>query len=277
MTKAQESLEKKITSKSDPAAKVRLEFVDDEAIAVVTLNDPKFGNPMSPEMGDAFSRAVGEIRSDANVKAVIVRGAGKDFSVGGHRDMLIRLGSGSMTEQELHDFMLGFYNRWLPMLDLEVPVISALQGDCIGVAPVFACAPDIAFADETLNLQVTFAGLALYPGMGLPWLIARKIGASRAALLTMSNLPVSGREAERLGLVERCVLAGQVFDEALRVARDIVKSGPATVRLLKNNLGQKRNELRAELERNALQQAKDFQTADYRARIAHYLPNHYDR
>jgi enoyl-CoA hydratase/carnithine racemase len=181
MTKAQESLEKKITSKSNPDAKVQLEFVDDGAIAVVTLNDPKFGNPMSPEMGDAFSGAVGEIRNDANVKAVIVRGVGKDFSVGGHRDMLIRLGSGAMTEQELHDFMLGFYNRWLPMLDLEVPVISALQGDCIGVAPVFACAPDIALADETLNLQVTFAGLALYPGMGLPWLIARKIGASRAS------------------------------------------------------------------------------------------------
>lgn len=277
MTKAQELLEKKITSKSDPDAKVRLEFVDDGSIAVVTLNDPKFGNPMSPEMGDAFSRAVSEIQSDENVKAVIVRGAGKDFSVGGHRDMLIRLGSGALNEQELHDFMLGFYNRWLPMLDLEVPVISALQGDCIGVAPVFACAPDIALADETLNLQVTFAGLALYPGMGLPWLIARKIGASCAALLTMSNLAVSGREAERLGLVERCVPAGQVFDEAVRVARNIAKSGPVTVRLLKKNLGLRRNELQTELERNALQQAKDFQTEDYRARIAHYLPEHYDR
>jgi enoyl-CoA hydratase/carnithine racemase len=277
MTKAQESLDTKVTSKSDSGAKVQLEFVDYGGIAIVSLNDPKLGNPMSPEMGDAFSRAVSEIQSDANVKAVVVRGVGKDFSVGGHRDMLIRLGSGAMTEQELHDFMLGFYNRWLPMLDLEVPVISALQGDCIGVAPVFACAPDIALADETLNLQVTFAGLALYPGMGLPWLIAHKIGASRAALLTMSNLAVSGREAERLGLVERCVPTGQVFDEAFRVARDIAKSGPATVRLLKKNLGLKRNELQAELERNALQQARDFLTEDYRARIAHYLPNHYDQ
>jgi 2-(1,2-epoxy-1,2-dihydrophenyl)acetyl-CoA isomerase len=277
MTKAQESLDKKDPSKSDPDAKVQLEFVDDGAIAIVTLNDPNLGNPMSPEMGDAFSRAISEIRSEAHVKAVVVRGAGKDFSVGGHRNMLIRLGSGAMTEKELHDFMLGFYNRWLPMLDLEVPMISALHGDCIGVAPVFACAPDIALADETLNLQVTFAGLALYPGMGLPWLIARKVGASRAALLTMSNLAVSGREAERLGLVERCVPAGQVFDEALRVARDIGKSGSGTVRLLKKNLGLKRNEIQAEFERNALQQAKDFQTEDYRARIAHYLPNHYDQ
>jgi 2-(1,2-epoxy-1,2-dihydrophenyl)acetyl-CoA isomerase len=255
---------------------LHLEYLDGKSIAVITLDDAAHGNAMSPEMGDAFSRAVREIQKESSARAAVIRGAGKDFSIGGHRDMLIRLGNGSMTEQQLHDFMLAFYDRWLPMLDLEVPVISALQGDCIGVAPVFACAPDIAVADETLNLQVTFAGLALYPGMGLPWLLARKVGASRAALLTMSNLAVSGREAERLGLVERCVPAGQAFDEALRVARDIAASAPETVRLLKKNLGLQRGELQAELERNAAQQARDFRTDEYHARIAHYLPNHYD-
>jgi 2-(1,2-epoxy-1,2-dihydrophenyl)acetyl-CoA isomerase len=255
---------------------LHLEYLDGKSIAVITLDDAAHANAMSPEMGDAFSRAVREIQKESGARAAVIRGAGKDFSIGGHRDMLIRLGNGSMTEQQLHDFMLAFYDRWLLMLDLEVPVISALQGDCIGVAPVFACAPDIAVADETLNLQVTFAGIALYPGMALPWLLARKVGASRAALLTMSNLAVSGREAERLGLVERCVPAGQAFDEALRVARDIAASGPETVRLLKKNLGLQRGELQAELERNAMQQARDFRTAEYRARIAHYLPNHYD-
>jgi len=255
---------------------LHLEYLDGKTIAVITLDDPTHANAMSPEMGDAFSHAVRVIQSEGDVRAAVIRGAGKDFSIGGRRDMLIRLGNGSMTEQQLHDFMLAFYDRWLPMLDLEVPVISALQGDCIGVAPVFACAPDIAVADETLNLQVTFAGLALCPGMGLPWLLARKVGASRAALLTMSNLAVSGREAERLGLVERCVPAGQAFGETLRIARDIAASGPETVRLLKKNLGLQRGELRAELERNAVQQAKDFRTDEYRARIAHYLPNRYE-
>jgi enoyl-CoA hydratase len=255
---------------------IHLEYFDGKTLAVITLDDPTRANAMSPEMGDAFSNALREVQNQTDVRAVIIRGAGKDFSIGGHRDMLIRLGNGGMTERQLHDFMLAFYDRWLSMLDLEVPVISALQGDCIGVAPVFACAPDIAVADETLNLQVTFAGLALYPGMGLPWLLARKVGASRAALLTMSNLAVSGREAERLGLVERCVPAGQAFGETLRIARDIAASGPERVRLLKKNLGLQRGELRAELERNAVQQAKDFRTDEYRARIAHYLPNRYE-
>jgi hypothetical protein len=114
---------------------LHLEYRDGKTIAVITLDDPAHANAMSPETGDAFSRAVRDIQSESDIRAVLIRGAGKDFSVGGHRDMLTRLGNGSMTEQQLHDFMLAFYDLWLPMLDLEVPVISALQGDCIGVAP----------------------------------------------------------------------------------------------------------------------------------------------
>jgi len=80
-------------------------------------------------MGDVFTRHIGFIQREAAVKAVIIRGAGKDFSIGGHRDMLIGLGKPGRSEKELRDFMLAFYNRWLPVLDLSVPVIAVLQGD----------------------------------------------------------------------------------------------------------------------------------------------------
>jgi 2-(1,2-epoxy-1,2-dihydrophenyl)acetyl-CoA isomerase len=142
------------------------------------------------------------------------------------------------------------------------------------VGPVFACAPDIALADETLNLQITFAGLNFYPG--IPYLLVRKVGANRAAFLIMPNRAVSGREAERLGLVERCVASGTAFDEALKLAREIAASSSTTVRLLKSRLGPRRADLQSELEANAAQQAKDLQTEEYRQRVAHYLPNHYD-
>ena len=106
--------------------------------------------------------------------------------------MLIKLGNSTMDESQLREFMIGFYNRWRPMLDLDIPVISALQGDCIGVAPVFACAPDIALADETFILQVTFAGLNFYPGMGIAYLLARKAGESRAAFQPDGSLQRPG-------------------------------------------------------------------------------------
>jgi 2-(1,2-epoxy-1,2-dihydrophenyl)acetyl-CoA isomerase len=112
--------------------------------------------------------------------------------------------------------------------------------------------------------------------MGLPYLLARKVGSGRASILLMANLAISGPEAERFGLIERCVQAGTVFDEALKMARYVAASEPGTVRKLKRHLGLQRAELKAELELNAAQQAKDFQTEEYRRRVEHYLPNHYD-
>ena len=262
-------------SGSDLGPTVHLEILDEGTIAVLTLDDFKGTNVMSPEMGDAFGRHIAFLQKDASVKAVILRGAGKDFSIGGHRDMLIGLGKPGRSEKELHDFMLAFYNRWLPVLDLPVPVLAVLQGDCIGAAPVFACAADIAFADETLKLQITFAGLGLYPGMALPTLLTRKVGHSRASLLTMANEIVTGRQAERIGLVERCVPAGAGYEEALKTARAIGASAPSIVRLLKINLGIRKTDLISELKRNAEQQARDFQTDEYRNRVANYLPDHY--
>ena len=72
---------------------LQLEYLDGKTIAVITLNDPEHGNAMSPEMGDAFSDAIREIQGNLEARAAIIRGAGKDFSIGGHRDMLIRLGA----------------------------------------------------------------------------------------------------------------------------------------------------------------------------------------
>ncbi len=135
---------------------------------MLTLDDPNRANAMSAEMGDAFAKHIRSIERDPALRVVIIRGAGKDISIGGHRDMLTKLGSGELGgPKDLHDFMLKFYDRWLPMLDLPVPVISALQGDCIGVAPVFALAPDIAIADETLNFQVTFCRPGTLSGYGI--------------------------------------------------------------------------------------------------------------
>ena len=160
------------------------------------------------------------------------------------------------------------------MLDLPVPVIVVLPGDCIGVAPVFACAPDIAIADETLSLQVTFASLGFYPGMALPELLKRRIGPYNALRLCAANEALTGREAEQLGLVDKCLDSG-AFEYALQVAREITASAPSVVRLLKKNLGVDKSTLIAELERNAAQQAKDFGTEEYRRRVANYLPKHY--
>lgn len=87
-----------------------LELQDEGAIALVTLNHRADANAMSPEMGDAFRAIVGNLRDRRGLRAVIISGAGGNFSIGGQREMLAKLGDGSMDEKARHDFMIGYYD-----------------------------------------------------------------------------------------------------------------------------------------------------------------------
>ena len=254
---------------------VHLDLVDDGTIAIITLDDEKLGNPMTPEMGDAFRAAVERLKGLETLRAAIVRGAGKNFSVGGHRDMLSRLAEPSMTEQARHDFMLGFYDRWLTLLDIPVPLIATIEGDCIGVAPIFACASDICVADETANFQITFASLGLYPGMAMSYVVPKLVGSQQAALLMVAGAPFSGKDAAAVGLIASSVAKGTVHAEGLKIARQIAANAAEVVRPLTQALRIKRGELEPILESDATRQAQSYATQEFRDRIAKYLPNWY--
>jgi len=260
---------------SDSAEKVQLSLVDNGTIGIVVLNDPELGNPMNPEMGDEFHTIVEHTKSLKNLRAVIVRGAGRNFSVGGHREMLTGLAAPCMSEKARHDFMLGFYNKWLSMLEIPVPVVAAIEGDCIGVAPIFACASDISIADETANFQITFAGLGLYPGMAMSYVVPKLVGAQKAALLMVAGAPFSGKEAFDAGFVAKSVPKGTIHDEALKIARQVAANEPTVVRPLTLALRLKREELQPVLESDAARQAESYATAEFRKHIEEHLPNWY--
>ena len=252
-----------------------LDFQDEGALALVTLNHPADGNAMSPEMGDAFRAIVGELRDRSGLRAVILSGAAGDFSIGGKREMLAKLGDDSMDVKARHDFMIGYYDRWLTILDLPVPVIVAFEGKCIGVAVGFAFLCDIAIADETTHFDTGFAGVALFPGMGMAKLVPDAIGRSRAALTLTAGVPFSGAEAERLGVVARSVPAGTVHDAAMAIARRIAGNGEEVVRELVSAIRVKRKDLDDQLESDASTQAKNYASEEFRKRIVAYLPGHH--
>jgi enoyl-CoA hydratase/carnithine racemase len=256
---------------------VGLEWLEEGAIAVLTLNDPARINAMSAEMGDALSAHVDALKNDETLRCVIVRAAGRDFSIGGTRQMLTGLAGSEHTAQERYEFMLGFYDRWLSVLKLPVPVIAVIQGACIGVAPVWACLSDICVAESTARFQITFANLGLYPGMALSFLIPRATGPQAGALTLLEGRSFSGEEALAMGLVARTTRDGQGLAEALQIARGICANVPAVVRDLTHTLRLRRETLDPVLQSDARHQARSYATPEFKARIANYLPEFYDR
>ncbi len=262
---------------TNPLAYVGLERLDDGAIAVLTLDDPVRTNAMSVEMGDALRACVDALKTDATLRCVIVRAAGRDFSIGGTRQMLSGLADSDSTAGERHDFMLGFYDRWLSVLELPVPVIVVIQGACIGVAPVWACLGDICVAETTARFQITFAHLGLYPGMALSYLVPRAVGPQAGALALLEGGSFSGRDALAMGLAARTARDGNGFAEALQIARGICANVPAVIRDLVQTLRLRRETLDPVLEDDARHQARSYATSEFKARIANYLPEFYGR
>jgi enoyl-CoA hydratase/carnithine racemase len=268
--------EQAMITQSKERVAVDLEFTDGCQIAVITLVDTARDNAMSPEMGDAFRVVVDSLKTFSDLRCAIVRGAGKNFSIGGARDMLSSLADTRRTAEDRERFMLGFYDRWLTLLDIPVPVIAAIEGECIGVAPIFACASDIAIADDTARFQITFTALGLFPGMAMAHLMPRCAGRQHAALAMLAGAAFSGREAAEWGLVARSMPAGRVQEEAIAIARQIAANAPETTRDLARTLRVKRAELQPVLERDGRKQAESYGSAEFRKRIAAYLPEHYD-
>src|SRR4051812_21936970 len=123
-----------------------LEVLRDGAVATLVLSDIARKNAMSPELGDALAAAVSELRRDDGLRAVVLTGAGGAFSAGGDLRMLERLRAASPDESR--EFMLGFYRRYLSIVDLEVPTVAAVEGPAIGAGLCVALACDACIVDE---------------------------------------------------------------------------------------------------------------------------------
>ncbi len=251
---------------SESAASL-VEVVVDGGVATVTLCDPKRKNAMSEAMADAFAAAMARLRSDDDVRAVVITGAGDAFSAGGDLAMLTRLQQVSYAEARAH--MLGFYGRFLSLLDLEVPVVAAINGAAIGAGLAVAIAADVVVVDKGAALAFNFVGLGLHPGMGATFFLPRRTSAQRAAELLYSGRRFSGTDAGAWGLAAFVDDDGAAaVAHAHDVARSIAAQGPLAVRALKQSLAVDREALRAALNREASAQAESYASVEFAEGIA---------
>jgi enoyl-CoA hydratase/carnithine racemase len=208
-----------------------LSSIDDEGIATLTLNDEANLNAMSDEMAAEFAAAVKGLRDNKSVRVVILTGAGKAFSAGGHLAMLESKRAKSAEENRAG--MLAFYASFLGIIDLNVPLIAAINGAAVGAGLCVACACDIRVASKEAKLGFTFLKLGLHPGMGATFWVPRIIGITAATELLLTGRIINAEDSLRLGLVSQLCDAESVVERARAVAREVLACGPeASAQLL---------------------------------------------
>lgn len=236
----------------------------DPGIAVVTLDDPDRRNAMTVEMGEAIQATFGELAQDDSLRVAVLTGAPPAFSAGGDLAMLEDFSRRTREEGfDASEDMRAFYQRFLAVRDLPVPVIAAVNGHAVGAGLCVALACDLLLVAHEAKVGLNFARLALHPGMGGSWLLPRHLGQQRAAEWLYTGRLVSGTQAAEAGMALRSLPADEVLDAALALADEIAASSPLVVRQLKESVAAAATStLPEQLDREAAAQAVNYGTED---------------
>lgn len=236
----------------------------DDGVAVVTLHDPDRRNAMTPEMGAGLRDAFLELATDDDLRVAVVTGTPPAFSAGGDLGMLEDHARRTREEGfDATDEMRSFYDRFLELRSLPVPVIAAINGHAVGAGLCVALACELRFVAHEAKVGLNFSKLALHPGMGGSWFLPRVLGPQRAAKWLYTGRLFSGTEAAEDGLALEALPADDVLPAALALAEDIAASAPLVVRQLRTTLAASpTNTLDEQLELEAAMQAVNYGTQD---------------
>lgn len=189
-------------------SQLRTEIVD--GVAVVTLNDPDRRNALNLDMNDEILAAMDEIEADTNVGAVVVTGEPPAFCAGADLSQL-----GASQEDGLKRIYQGF----LRFGSCPLPTLAAVNGAAVGAGMNLALVCDVRIAAERAKFDTRFLQLGLHPGGGHTWMFRRITGPQAVTASVLFGEVMDGREAERVGLVHRCVADDALLDTAIAMAR----------------------------------------------------------
>ncbi|HEY5949582.1 MAG TPA: enoyl-CoA hydratase/isomerase family protein [Kofleriaceae bacterium] len=201
----------------------------DGMVGVITLDRPDNRNSMTPELLDAFATASARARADASIRCVVVTGTGACFSSGADFKSTLQRDTGEAPA----DRSYAMYVPFLSLLDIEVPVIAALNGHTVGGGFGLALVCDVRIGALDAKYGANFVKLGLAPGMSISYLLPRITGMARANELLLTGRLVDGREAEALGILNKAVPTADVMPEAMSIASTIAANAPLAVRATK--------------------------------------------
>ena len=205
----------------------------EHGVLLITIDRPEKLNATAERLHSELAGVWREVARDPDAQAVVVTGAGRAFSAGGDLEMVERMSGDyrrvAAMAGEAAELVLG-------MIDCDVPIISAINGTAVGAGLAVALMADISVIGE--GVRLTDGHIRLGVGAGdhavLLWPLLCGMAKAKYYLLTADF--IDGPEAERIGLVSRCVPDAGVLDEALEIAERIAAGPRQAARWTKRTL-----------------------------------------
>jgi enoyl-CoA hydratase len=209
---------------AEPGGLVRTS-VTDKGVGLIRLTDRDRRNALSKELSDELAASVARVL-DQQARAIVLSADPPVFSAGGSLDGLAN-----------REFPLSaLYAGFLAVAGSPVPTIAAVDGPAVGAGVNLALACDVILASPAARFDPRFLDLAIHPGGGHLWRLARRIGAQGVSALVLCGDVLTGVEAAERGLAWRCVPADELEPLAMRFAERAAVRSAELVRRTKASL-----------------------------------------
>ena len=200
----------------------------DGAVAIVTVNRPKVLNALNIQTLDELRRVMLDLKQDDGVRVVILTGAGeKSFVAGADINELAR-----QTPVSGREMALAGQHVFDIIEQLGKPVIAAVNGYALGGGCELAMACTLRLAADSAKFGQPEINLGILPGYGGTQRLSRLVGKGRALELMLTGAPVAAVDAERIGLVNRVVPAGELMSAARSLAATLALQAPIAMRYI---------------------------------------------
>ncbi len=180
-----------------------------DGVATLTLNNPDERNTLTQPMVDEITAAMDRIEADGSIGALVVTGTAPAFCAGANLGNLA-----TATGESLGVIYEGF----LRIARSPLPTIAAVNGAAVGAGMNLALGCDIRIAARRAKFDTRFLQIGIHPGGGHTWMLRRIVGPQTTFATVVFGEILSGEEAERVGLVWKCVDDDQLLVEAQALA-----------------------------------------------------------
>ena len=239
----------------------------DSGVQRITLNRPERLNAFNLEMHAGLAAALDQAERDGAIRTLLVTGAGRGFCAGAdlaERDMK------PGTAVDLGESLEKRYNPLVKrMRALEKPIVCAVNGVAAGAGANFALACDLVLAARSASFIQAFVKIGLVPDCGGSWFLPRLAGLQRAMGLAMTGERLSAEDAERWGVIWKCVADDKLMAEAEKLSLALAQGPTQTLGLIKKAVySGTRNTLQEQLDLERDLQREVGKGEDYREGVA---------
>ena len=212
-------------------------YEKEEGTAIIRLNRPEVLNAMNKELWLDLQQALEDVQSDPNIKVLIFTGEGRAFSTGADLKE-----SKDRTVEAYRDYLTQLQETSRKIIRFEKPIIAAINGYALGSGYELALACDIRIVADEAKIGSPEAKVTSSITGGAFRLIQDLVGPGKARELLFTAEYIDGKEAERIGLVNKSVPLDRLMNEAKEMAKKISENSSFSLKVIKKGLNMAQGE-----------------------------------